>query len=69
MRQVLINGCWESPPSGANIKEWLNEKISVEIDELLCITRHIARHELIRAIRRSTRCKPVPVKIVRSLND
>lgn len=31
MKQVLINGCWESPPSGANIQEWLNEKFRLKL--------------------------------------
>ena len=65
MRQVLINGCWESPPSGTDIHDWLYEIIAVEIDELLCITRYIPRFESIQAVRKSPRSKAVPVKIVR----
>lgn len=68
MRQVLINGNWESPPLNANIVEWLNEIISVELDmESLIPRRYIPRFELIRAMRKSSRHKAKPVKIVRSL--
>lgn len=65
MRQVLINGSWESPPSNVDIYEWLTERVAVEIDELLCITRYVQRFEIIRAIRKSSRSKTIPVSIVR----
>lgn len=63
MTQVMINGIWETPP--ADIHGWLNEKVAVELDDLLCIKRYIHRFEQIQAVRKSTRSKPVSVKIVR----
>lgn len=68
MKQVLINDSWVSPPRDANIEEWLNEIIYVELNmELLIPKRYIRRFEMIRAIRESSRHKAKPVKIVRSL--
>lgn len=66
MRQVLINGSWESPPANVDIHEWLTERIAIEIDELLCITRYVHRYELIRAIRKSSKSKSIPVSIVKN---
>ena len=68
MRQVLINGSWESPPSGINTESWITEVIAIELDiELLIPKRYIQRFELISAIRESPRHKAIPVKVVRSL--
>lgn len=68
MKQVLINGIWEAVPPNANVEEWLNEIISVDVDmELLIPRRYVPRFERIQAVRESRRHKAKPVKIIRSL--
>lgn len=66
MKQVLIDGNWVTPPDNG-LDKWLEEIIAVELDGCLCIKRMIPRFELIRAVRKSSRSKVVPVRIVRSL--
>lgn len=67
MRQVLIKGRWESPPS--NVEDWLNEQVAIELDLVnLMPKRWVPRFELIRAVRESPRHKAVPIKIVRSID-
>lgn len=67
-RQVLIEDCWESPPDGVNVIDWLNEPIRIEINiNDLTLKRYILRFELIRAVRKSPRHKAEPVTVVRSI--
>lgn len=67
MKQVLINGNWEIIPASANIEEWLNEIISVELDmELLIPQRYIHRFERVQAVRESPKHKAKSIRIVRS---
>jgi hypothetical protein len=69
MRQVLINGRWESPPPGVDIQEWVYEIIAVELDMVsLMPKRWVQRFELIRAVRKSPRHKAVPVRVVRNID-
>lgn len=68
MKQVMINGHWESPPPHIDLADWLNEIIAVELDmELLIPKRYILRFELIRAVRESSKHKAKSMKVVRSL--
>lgn len=66
MKQVLINGYWVTPPDNG-LDKWLEEIIAVELDGYLCIKRMVPRFELIRAVRKSSRSKVIPVRIVRSM--
>lgn len=68
MKQVLINGRWESPPD-ADVESWLNEQIAVDLDVAkLMPKRWVPRFELIRAVRKSPRHKAVPVRVVRNID-
>ena len=61
MKQVKINGQWVTPPS--NVKEWLNEIVSVKLDDLLCPAGYIFRWQTIEAIRDSPRHKEKKVLV------
>jgi len=53
MRNFLIDGIWQGPPDGFDVKEWLNEIVAYSgLDEYLQPTGVIRRFQKIERVRR-----------------
>lgn len=64
MKQVMINGEWQSPPTNVPVADWLNEPVAVKIcPETLTITGYTFRWQLITALRKSPRHKAQRIKV------
>lgn len=60
MKNFLIDGIWQGPPDGFDVKEWLNEVVAYSgLDEYLRPTGVIRRFQKIKRVRRNGRGKTV----------
>lgn len=56
MKNFLIDGIWQGPPDGFDVKEWLNEVVAYSgLDEYLRPTGVIRRFQKIKRVRRNGR--------------
>ena len=64
MKNFLIDGIWQGPPDGFDVKEWLNEVVAYSgLDEYLQPTGVIRRFQRIERVRRNGRGRGKAIKV------
>lgn len=70
MKNFLIDGIWQGPPDGFDVKEWLNEVVAYSgLDEYLQPTGIIRRFQKIERVRRNGRGRGKPIEAFAALID
>lgn len=74
MKNFLIDGIWQGPPDGFDVKEWLNEVVAYSgLDEYLQPTGIIRRFQKIERVRRNGRGRGKTIEAIAAeidrLND
>lgn len=65
MKNFLIDGIWQGPPNGFDVREWLNEVVAYSgLDEYLQPTGVIRRFQKIERVRRNGRGRGKAVEAV-----
>ena len=65
MKNFLIDGIWQGPPDGFDVKEWLNEIVAHSgLDEYLQPTGVIRWFQRIERVRRNGRGRGKAIKVV-----
>lgn len=63
MKNFLIDGIWQGPPNGFDVREWLNEVVAYSgLDEYLQPTGVIRRFQKIERVRRNAEAGARPSK-------
>lgn len=65
MKNFLIDGIWQGPPDGFDVKDWLNEIVAYTgLDEYLQPTGVIRRFQKIKRVRRNGRGRGKTVEAI-----
>lgn len=65
MKNFLIDGIWQGPPNGFDVREWLNEVVAYSgLDEYLQPTGVIRLFQKIKRVRRNGRGRGKTVEAV-----